>query len=399
MPSLALNDRTIARPKLARDTYFDTQARGLALRVGAKSRVWYFVYRNGGSPAWFKLGTYPSVPLAEARTLALDKRHDLDIKGIDPAVERRKEPEPPPATPQAFTFTDFVPAFIAFQKGRKKTWYDDEAMIARYLTPAWGPLPLNSITRKQVQERLDDVTGKGLTVGVNRLQALISRIFTVALDKGHIETHPAHRMIKRFSEQPRERVLTDDELRALWAGLDAQPGAASDAIRLRLLLGQRGEETAGMLWQELHLDEAYWALPGTRTKNRKAHVVALPPTALALLKERRRHAPKDAVAVFPALALTGDEHKALNSIHSGSYEWTDLRRTVATRLADLGFDETLIGRVLNHVRHTVTGRHYDQHRYVEEIRQALNAWDGELQRILANVAKTPTRVLPMRRRR
>ena len=86
-------------------------------------------------------------------------------------------------------------------------------------------------------------------------------MFTVALNRGLIDAHPAARIIKRFKEQARDRVLTDDELRALWAGLDAQPGAASDAVRLRLLLGQRGAETAGMRWSELDLDAALWSLP------------------------------------------------------------------------------------------------------------------------------------------
>ena len=99
--------------------------------------------------------------------------------------------------------------------------------------------------------------------------------------------------------------------------------------------------------------------------------------------------------VFPGLTLTCDAHKALGAIHGGAYEWKDLRRTVATRLADLGFDETVIGRVLNHAKYTVTGKHYNQHRYVDEIRAALTAWDVELQRILPNEPKKRSRVLPM----
>ena len=106
-------------------------------------------------------------------------------------------------------------------------------------------------------------------------------MFTVALDRHLVDAHPAARVIKRFSETPRERDLTDDELRTLWAGLDARPGAASDAMRLRLLLGQRGAETAGMLW------------PRTRPRHRDLDA----PTAA------RAHAtrPRD-----PAKTRTGD---------------------------------------------------------------------------------------------
>ncbi len=95
-------------------------------------------------------------------------------------------------------------------------------------------------------------------------------MFTVALNRGLVEAHPAARIIKRHKELARDRVLTDAELRALHAGLDAQPNAASDAVRLRLLLGQRGAETAGMQWAEIDVEGALWSLPvpGRRTAAR-----------------------------------------------------------------------------------------------------------------------------------
>jgi integrase len=395
-----LTDKFVAGIRCAqRDNVFDTKARGLVLRVGPKKKTWYFTYRKDGPTQWVRLGEYPGLPLEKARKAALEQRHKIDIEGKDPAAERRQLPPEPTPAPAVFTFADFVPTFVAFQQGRTKTWRDDSAMIQRHLLPAWGPLPLREITRRDVHELLDRLAGQGLTIGVNRVQALVSRIFTVALDRSVIDAHPAARMIKRFEEQPRTRVLTDDELRALWAGLDAHPGTASDAIRLRLLLGQRGDETASMLWSEVDLDAAIWSLPGTRTKNGRPHIVALPATALTLLKARRKAVPEDEPRVFPALALTGDEHKALRPIHNGSYEWTDLRRTVATRLAGLGFDETTIGRVLNHARYGITGKHYNQHVYVEEIRRALTAWDAELRRILTKKERAKGAVLRMRARR
>jgi integrase len=381
-----------------RENYFDKKTRGLVLRVSPRAKTWYFTYRHGGPTQWLRLGECPAVKLAEARKLALEQRHAVDVEGKDPAAERRTEPPEPGPAPRAFTFSDFAPVFIAFQKGRVKCWRDDAAMLKRYLLPAWGALPLRDIHRQHVHEVLDVVAGKGLTVGVNRLQALISRCFTVALDRGLVDAHPAARMIKRFAETAGTRVLSDDEMRALWASLDAQPGGAADAVRLRLILGQRGEETAGMRWSEVDLEAALWSLPGTRTKNRRPHVVPLPASAVVLLTRRRVIVPLEEPHVFPALTLTSDAHKALSVIHGGAYEWTDLRRTVATRLAGLGFDETTIGRVLNHARVTVTAKHYNQHAYLDETRRALTAWDQELTRIIANKTKKKAAVLRMRAR-
>ena len=394
-----LNDRFIAGLKPAqREAYFDKRVRGLVLRVSPAVKTWYFTYRNGGPTQWLKLGEYPALKLAGARDRVTKERGKL-VDGVDPVAERKQAPPAPAPSAPVFTFADFVPVFVRFQKGRTKGWEHEEGRIKRHLLPAWGPLPLKSITRVHVTELLDTVQNSGLTGGTNRVQAAISRIFTVALNRGLIDAHPAARIIKRFKDQPRDRVLTDDELRALCAGLDAHPGAAGDAVRLRMLLGQRGAETAEMLWTELDLDRGIWTLPRLRTKTQlRAHVVALPPTALALLKQRRDATAADEPRVFPALTLRGNEHKALYDLHNGAYEWKDLRRTVGTRLAELGFDETTIGRVLNHARVTVTAKHYNQHAYVEEIRTALTAWDRELQRILANQPKQKANVLPMRGR-
>jgi len=243
--------------------------------------------------------------------------------------------------------------------------------IDKYLRPPWGSLPLRAVTRVQVHELLDTLVAVGMTVGVNRVQALISRLFTVAVDRSLLESHPAARMEKRFKEKPSERVLTDDELRALWAGLDAHPGRAADALRLRLLTGQRGEEVVGMLWSEVDLAARVWQLSPDRTKNGRAHAVPLSASAMTLIRRAKAAREGDAIRVFPYLTLRSDDHRALAAIHGGTYEWKDLRRTVATRLAGLGFDETCIGRVLNHARVTVTGRHYNQHAYLDDWARAL----------------------------
>ena len=136
MPTRLLTDRFVAgKPKAAaRTEYFDRKVRGLALRVTpAGAKTWTFVYRTHGTPSqWVRLGTYPAVKLAEARQLALTQRHAVDVEGRDPAAERRA---PAPSLPHAFTFADFVPVYVAFQKGRKRTWADDAAKIDKYFSP------------------------------------------------------------------------------------------------------------------------------------------------------------------------------------------------------------------------------------------------------------------------
>ena len=389
MPTKSLTDRFVASVRsTSRENYFDSKTSGLVLRVtptGAKT--WNFVYRSAGKPQWLTLGSYPAVSLADARALALDKRHALEVEGSDPAAERRAEREtaklPPPAAPAVYAFADLAKLYERFAQGKKKTWKDDVAKIRKYLLPAWGEMPLRSITRVHVHELLDKLAGQGMTTGVNRVQALISRLFTLALDRSLVDAHPAARMMKRFQEQASDRVLSDDEIRVLWKGLTACPGRAADAIRLRLLLGQRGQEVIGMKWSEVDFNARIWDIAGGRTKNRRPHSVPLPPTAFALLERRRKEVPDAEVCVFPGLTAWSDDYRKLSQLTGGAYEWKDLRRTVGTRLAALGFSEETIGRALNHARYTVTARHYIKHAYTAELERALGAWDRLVDEIVA----------------
>jgi integrase len=381
---LLLTDRAI--PGLVpetRTTYYDTVAAGLALRVAgpasrhdARARTWYFFYRFQGTREALVLGTYPALSLKAARTRVALERLRLDA-GENPAAARRVDDD-------VYTFAKFVPVFVAFQKGRKKKeWRADEQKITKHLLPEWGPRALAGITRKDCAERLDALLAGGMTSGVNRIQALMSRLFTVALDRQLIEHHPAARLIKRVLETPGRRKLTDTEIRALWAGLTARPGAAADAMKLRLLLGQRGEETAGMRWAELDLEAGIWTLPPERTKNKREHVLGLPPTAWTLLRARRALVADTEPCVFPGLTLRADAHKALAVLHGGTYTWTDLRRTVATRLGELGYGDETISCVQNRARSGITAKVYNLAQYVEMIRATLTAWDTGLTRILA----------------
>ena len=134
-----------------------------------------------------------------------------------------------------------------------------------------------------------------------------------------------------------------------------------------------------------------WVIPAELTKNGRPHTVALATTAIKLLTRRRALTPDDEPRVFPGLSMQSLAYRKLAAIHGGRYEWKDLRRTMATGLAGLGFSETTIGRCLNHARYTVTAKHYNQHLYLAETRAALEAWDQEINRIAQKRKRRKTR--------
>ena len=402
MPSKTLTDRFVASDADP-GSYFDTTVTGLALRVTpAGGKLWAFVYRvHGRGPQWMKLGSYPALTLLQARTKAKAQRRIVDEKR-DPIAELKAAEAaalvPPPPVAPVLTVRTYAKSFVTFQKGRKKTWQKDEHAIDRHLLPAWGDLPLAAITRTMVADRLTEIVASGVTVGVNRVQTLLSRFFVVAMSQGLIESNPAARHIKRFKEIPRTRILSEAEIRALSSAIAAHPCEAAAVVWLRLLLGQRGEETAGMLWRELDLTARTWLLDGVRTKNGQQHLLWLPDQALAVLTRQQAAATGDD-RVFPSLKdvhCNTEDERALRAVAATfpDFDWRDLRRTFSTGLGDLGFEDGVIDRLLNHKAATVGRRHYNHAKYLPEKQIALAAWDREIARILKNEPKT-ARVIPM----
>jgi integrase len=165
------------------------------------------------------------------------------------------------------------------------------------------------------------------------------------------------------------------------------------AMRFLILNLTRRSETAGALWAEVDFRNRTWTIPGSRTKNRKDHVVPLTNQALGVLSAARRlaNATPDGY-IFPSPKTPGahiDEHaitRAVNrlcarlEIPLGSPH--DFRRTGATVLTGErhGVRRFIVGKVLAHTEHdgpAVTAV-YDRNEYLAEKRSALEAWAGHL---------------------
>ena len=179
------------------------------------------------------------------------------------------------------------------------------------------------------------------------------------------------------------------------------------ALKLSLVTAQRIGEVAGIAQSELDLNEAapVWTVPRQRAKNGQPNRVPLSPLAVRLIKEAQELAgggawlfpsPKDARPAGSAVGAASapiDPHaptKALSRARAAigleDFRVHDLRRTAATRMAELGISPHTISLVLNHVsarKGTITGAVYVQYSYDREKREALDAWGARLERIIA----------------
>ena len=148
-----------------------------------------------------------------------------------------------------------------------------------------------------------------------------------------------------------------------------------------------------MCSSDLNPSAPVWVVPGRRTKNNKPNRVPLSPLALQLIAQARELA-KDGPWLFPspsgkgpmgAHAATKALGRARPAIGLEDFRIHDLRRTAATRMAELGFSPHTISLILNHAsarKGSVTSKVYVQYSYDKEKREALGAWSTFLGKIL-----------------
>jgi integrase len=386
MPTLTFNARTAKsiKPTSARAEYFDAEVPGLALRVsptGAKS--WTVFYRHRGRLRRLTIGRADVVSLANARARARDELHAAS-KGQDPATDKR-------ASRKVDTFEQLADLYLEkWAKPRKRSWKADDNLLRRRVLPVWRHRAIVDITRRDVRDLVDSVAEAGAPVVANRVAALVSKMFTFALDRDLVSVSPAVRIPRPIREHARERVLTEDEIRSLWSAFDALDGPMATLYKLRLLTAQRGGEVSGMRWADVDLDMGWWTIPAEQSKNKLAHRVPLNTAAVTLLAERLASAHKDTRLVFEAhhrragAGARGKRQQATAAASFGipDFRGHDLRRTAASFMAAGGIPRLTISKILNHVERGVT-KVYDRHSYDPEKRSALDWWNARLATIIA----------------
>jgi integrase len=387
--------------------YADTRSTGLALRVtpaGVKS--WSFRFRDpvSGKPARFSLGQYPEVSLADARERASRLRRGV-ATGENPIERKRYERAEAPKK----TFQHLAERYITEHARRfKRSADEDERRLKLHIIPKWGRLNYEKISRGDVIELIEDLIAAGTPSLANSVHALVSSIFSFALDNGLVHGSPCARLKKRATENIGRRVLADAEIRLFWPKILHSPVSrrVGLGLRLALLTGARAGEVAGLRRAELaHLDKpgsAEWVIPVERSKNGRAHLIPLPSLAIETIRSAIELIPEDNEFVFPspsaagpitghalavamkrfAARLVGDVG-AVKSWRTEPPTPHDLRRTFATRLSALGIPKEDRDACMNHARSDVGSRHYDLYERRTEKLRALTLWDETLGALLS----------------
>ncbi len=338
--------------------YSDQEVMGLKLAVSKNGRKYFWHrYRFRGRKRMIKLGEYPSVSLADARQMVHENKNLLG-RDLDPADERNRRRSVP--TLAEFAAEEYMP----YAKQHKRSWDDDEAKIRRDIGKMLGKIPLTEITTRDIMNLHASIFKRCSAATANRHLALLSRMFSLAIQWGHLERNPV-RGIKKYKEAgPRYRYLSGDELTRFLAALDAEAGQlTANALKLLLLTGVRKMELFSLRWSEVDLPRESIRL--LHTKNGRSRVVVLNSLALEIMKQIHSDATPGCPWVFPA--RTGSGHlidirrplkRAMAKAELEDLRPHDLRRSFACLAVNAGVDIYQIKDLLGHSNVTVTQKAY-----------------------------------------
>ncbi|MGO4438449.1 tyrosine-type recombinase/integrase [Rhizobium sp. RAF56] len=350
---------------------------GLRIRKGGK-RVFVAQFRDeAGATRRVTIGSTDVLEADEARAQAKKLLGGVAI-GNDPAKAKKE-------ARLAVKFGEMLDKYLAHAKDKQEaSTLEATTRNLRTHSKGFHTTALREIGRIDIAELHGKITKKNGPVQANRVLASLSGYFAFLVARGQVETNPVNGVPKNV-EKGRERVLTDDELRAIWKGTES--GSDYDRIiRVLLLTGLRRSEVGSMRWEEVAGD--LWTIPGERMKNGLAHEVALTESALAALPEAQ-----DKGFVF-GKEMIGERRgysgwsrskgRLDGRLKIADWGLHDFRRTMSTKLHDAGVEPHIVEALLAHIsghKGGVAGT-YNKAAYRTQKRAALTLWAGMIDAII-----------------
>jgi integrase len=389
------------------------------LRTGVAS--WIVQWKRLGRQKKIVLGNVLVLDRHDAIKAAKELLAKVTLDTLDPHKARRER-----MRAAKMTFATLVPLFMAEKSKalRPGSAYHFKNFLTGYYFKPLHNLPIDEITRDQIQTQIGAIAIRSGTVAARNCCTAMSVFFKWAIKTGKLpEDHrnPMTNVQKPAENPPRERVLTDDEIRLIWKACEKWEAKAirdqqfiasgkkrkvggpsiadsSRAVRLLFLTGCRRQEIGNLRWDEIDLDLAELYIPPHRTKKARELSNPLSDWAVQILRSIERRPDKDCVFGrsnrLPGLRLN-DAHKDIDKLITGAggtppTGWTlhDIRRTFRTRIAALGVSTDVAEALVGHVGHrTKMDRIYNRHEYWAEKRQALAMWDANLRAIIDGAAE------------
>lgn len=361
---------------------------GLVVRVGSSGTKTFCLHKRiNGKMRRLTIGRFGVLSLAQARERVRQLLYEIETGKFEDRTGLDASGAP--------TLGDVIPDYIEkHAKVHNRDWKNKARLLDKF-TGLHG-MRIDNIKRADVV-RACDLIHRSAPVSANRALAHLKHLMGWCVERGMIDASPIAGMKPLSKERSRERVLTDDELGALWEACDAEGYPFGDCMKLLILSGQRRAEVAEMRWSEIDLEKRLWTLPSQRAKNGRQHTVPLTDAMLNLLRKVPRFLGSDFVFTTTGkspISGFGRLKKRLDpALPKGAEPWIihDLRRTMSTNMAMLRVPQPVTEALLNHKTGVVSGvaAIYNVYSYADEKREALEQWNHHLTKMIPGHSVQP----------
>lgn len=374
LSNLALN------PGQAERIWWDSEVAGLGYRLRGSRATWVIrPPRDGGRSFLVTLGPAGVLEIAEARKAAREHLAQVALRQT-PSLGRRHKPESP-----SITVGETFARYVADAKKRMRpSTFANLLTHQRLHFASLHPRPLTDVTRRDVATTIRAIADSSGPQAALRARRTLSTFYGWCVGEGLAENNPVVGTNAPAQEVRRKRVLSETELVTVWQGCPAVDDF-NRIMRLLILTGQRRKEIAGICWAEIDFNGAVLRLPADRTKNKRPHDVHLSRGALQILASAPRVGDRPLVFGSGNGPFSGfsKSKKRLDAELGIAEAWRiyDLRRTVATGMAEIGVLPHIVEAALNHVSGHKAGVAgiYNRASYVNEKREALDRWSAHVE--------------------
>jgi integrase len=416
MPKVKLTALAVEKlqvPEKGQIDFFDVSMPSFGVRVSvAGSRTYFVMTRLFAKQVRLTLGKAQcgkienGLSLKDARAKA-GEWVELAHQGIDPRKLRAQEKHNNETTHQN-TFSVVADRFMRqYVKPRlaAKTQKGYDGVLFGKDLAGWKDIPLTTITRADVRERLEYIVERGCPTLANNTLAYLRKFFNWCVDQELLELPPTDRLKAPASKVIGDRVLSRSELKVAWQAFDEEGLVFGDLFKLLLLTGQRRSEVVEMTIDEcqgLNTAQPIWEIPGQRTKNNRPQIVFLSPQAAEIVRKRPVFGNKGLLFTTngktPVSGISKAKLRIDQAIMKISQEnempliphWRlhDLRRTMVTMMNEhLEIPPHVVEACVNHIsggaKMGVAGV-YNKALYLKEREKAFKAWGGFLDAVFSD---------------
>lgn len=354
---------------------------GLVLRVSTSgTKTFSFHKRINGKMRRLTIGRFGTLSLTQARDRAQQILFEIETGRFEDQTGIEVENRP--------TLGELIPEYIEkHAKVHNRDWKNKARLLSKFA--GLYQKRIDQIKRTDVVRACDTIH-KSAPVSANRALAHLKHLMGWCVERGMIDASPIAGMKPLAKETPRERVLSNDELGALWVACDAEGYPFGDCMKLLILSGQRRAEVAEMRWSEIAFEKRLWTLPSRRAKNGRQHTVPITDAMLAVLRKVPRFLGSDYVFTTtgktPVSGFGRLKERLDKAMPKNTKPWInhDLRRTMSTNMAMLGVPQPVTEALLNHRTGVVSGvaAVYNVYSYADEKREALDEWSQYVMKLI-----------------